>query len=95
MPSKHTVVVSLDEETEKILDEVGGNRSEWIREAIRQRVAPAGDAELLQALCDARQRRIETLRRAIDRLLYCMNEFEDNRMLTENTRQALSMAREA
>lgn len=95
MPSKHTVVVSLDEETEKILDEVGGNRSEWIREAIRQRVAPAGDAELLQALVDARGLRIDNLRRAIDRILYCMDEFEDNRMLTENTRQALAMARRA
>ena len=95
MPSKHTVVVSLDEETEKILNEVGGNRSEWIREAIRRRVAPAGDAELLQALADARGRRIDSLRRALDRLLYCMDQFEDKRMLTENTRQAMAMAREA
>ena len=95
MPSKHTVVVSLDEETEKILNEVGGNRSEWIREAIRRRVAPAGDAELLQALADARGRRIDSLRRALDRILYCMDQFEDKRMLTENTRQAMAMAREA
>jgi len=95
MPSKHTVVVSLDEETEKILQDVGGNRSEWIREAIRMRVAPPGEIELMEALAEARGRRVANLTRTIERLLYCLDELEDKRMMTTNTTLAIGMAREA
>ena len=68
MPSKHTVVVSLDAETEMIVNNLGGNRSKWIREAIKWR--HTSDVEILQALADARGRRIEHLLRAIRKTYY-------------------------
>jgi hypothetical protein len=63
MPSKHTVVVSLDDKTVQIVDDLGGNRSKWIREAILWR--HTSDVEVLQALADARGRRIQHLLKAI------------------------------
>lgn len=71
MPSKHTVVVSLDEETERIVNELGGNRSRWIRDAIKWR--NTGDYEVLQALADARGRRIEHILRVIRKINYIMS----------------------
>lgn len=71
MPSKHTVVVSLDAETEMIVNSLGGNRSKWIRDAITWR--HTSDVEVLQALADARGRRIEHLLRTI-RKTYTMAE---------------------
>ena len=63
MPSKHTVVVSLDAETEEILNNLGENRSKWIRDAIKWR--HTSDFEVVQSLAEARSRRIETMLRAI------------------------------
>ncbi|WP_438995705.1 hypothetical protein [Poseidonia sp.] len=63
MPSKHTVVVSLDDKTVQIVEDLGGNRSKWIREAILWR--HTSDVEVLQALADARARRIQHLLKAI------------------------------
>jgi len=73
MPSKHTVVVSLDVETEQILKNLGDgrNRSAWIREAIIWR--HTSDVEVLQALCDARSRKIEHLLRTIRKVGYMMD----------------------
>jgi len=71
MPSKHTVVVSLDDETERIVNELGGNRSKWIRDAIKWR--NTGDYEVLQALADARGRRIEHMLRVIRKINYIMS----------------------
>ncbi len=48
MPSKHTVVVSLDAETEAIVKALGGNRSEWIRDAIKWRHGPGADLEVME-----------------------------------------------
>lgn len=68
MPSKHTVVVSLDLETERIVNELGGNRSQWIRDAIKWR--HTSDVEVLQALADARGRRIEHMLRHVRKVAY-------------------------
>jgi predicted DNA-binding protein len=74
MPSKHTVVVSLDDETDQILKGLDSrtNRSEWIREAIKWR--HTSDVEILQALADARSRRIEHMLRTIRRVYYMAEE---------------------
>jgi hypothetical protein len=89
MPSKHTVVVSLDQETEKILENIDGNRSEWIRDAIRARVAPPAESEIIQALADARKRRIRHLEQCLRRIVKCVDKYESTVMMHEPTRMAL------
>ena len=83
MPSKHTVVVSLDAETERIVNELAGNRSQWIRDAIKWR--HTSDIEVLQALADARQRKVKTAARHMRYLVQSLrrNEIKDD--LTLNT----------
>jgi len=71
MPSKHTVVVSLDDKTVQIVDDLGGNRSKWIREAILWR--HTSDVEVLQALAEARSRRIQHLLQCIRKVGYMMD----------------------
>lgn len=75
MPSKHTVVVSLDAETERIVNNLGGNRSEWIRDAIRYRHGPGLDYEAMEALADARRRNLHNVTRILHKLVACVEEF--------------------
>ena len=75
MPSKHTVVVSLDAETERIVNNLGGNRSEWIRDAIRYRHGPGLDYEAMEALADARRRNLHNVTRILHKLVMCVEEF--------------------
>ena len=89
MPSKHTVVVSLDEETEKILDNLSGNRSEWIREAIRLRAMPESEVEILEALCEARAKRVRWLSR-IGRRVVKLLEVEDTSQFAPRTHDAIN-----
>lgn len=76
MPSKHTVVVSLDAETEMIVNNLGGNRSQWIRDAIKWRHGPGADFEVMQALADARKRQVNHAAEHMRRLVWCLNERE-------------------
>ena len=76
MPSKHTVVVSLDDETEKIVKDLGGNRSQWIRDAIKWRHGPGGDLESMTALAEARKRQVNVAVHHMQHLLWCLNELE-------------------
>lgn len=88
MPSKHTVVVSLDAETETIVNNLGGNRSQWIREAIKWR--HTSDIEILQALADARGRRVEHLLRHIRNVYY----LADQGLLVPHGKHAVKIVKE-
>lgn len=73
MPSRKTQVISLDAETENILLEREKNKdnvSEYVRNAIKQYAAGPTDVELLEALSDARKRRV-------DHLVACIKGFLD------------------
>ena len=83
MPSKHTVVVSLDPETEAIVKALGGNRSQWIREAVKWR--HANDYEIMVALAEARQRQVNTAARHMRYLVQSLRNFEMENDLTLNT----------
>lgn len=76
MPSKHTVVVSLDSETERIVNNLGGNRSEWIRDAIKWRHGPGADLETMEALAEARKRQLNVVERHVRQLVWCLTEYE-------------------
>ena len=76
MPSKHTVVVSLDAETEKIVKDLGGNRSQWIRDAIKWRHGPGGDLETMEALAEARKRQLNVAVRHMGHLAWCVRKLE-------------------
>jgi len=76
MPSKHTVVVSLDDETERIVNDLGGNRSAWIRDAIKWRHGPGADLEVMIALAEARKRQINTVTRYAQQLVRNLRELE-------------------
>lgn len=77
MPSKHTVVVSLDAETEAIVKALGGNRSEWIRDAIKWRHGPGADLEVMEALADARKRQLNIVEKHMKNLIWMLEHFED------------------
>lgn len=83
MPSKHTVVVSLDAETEVIVNNLGGNRSEWIRDAIKWRHGPGADLEVMEALAEARKRQINTVAKHMRYLVQSLRNYESD--LTLNT----------
>ena len=80
MPSKHTVVVSLDAETERIVNNLGGNRSEWIRDAIRYRHGPGLDYEAMEALADARRRNLHNVTRILHKLVTCVEQYSESPM---------------
>jgi hypothetical protein len=75
MPSKHTVVVSLDAETEQIVNELGGNRSQWIRDAIKWRHGPGGELETMEALAEARKRQVKKAENLLSKLVWCVETF--------------------
>ena len=77
MPSKHTVVVSLDAETEKIVKDLGGNRSQWIRDAIKWRHGPGADLETMEALAEARKRQLNVVDRHMRNLVWMLEQFEE------------------
>ena len=93
MPSKHTVVVSLDAETERIVNDLGGNRSQWIRDAIRYRHGPGRDYEAMEALADARRRNLHNVTRILFKLVSCVEEFGEpipDKFTAEALREAKS-----
>lgn len=91
MPSKHTVVVSLDAETETIVNDLGGNRSQWIRDAIKWRHGPGADLEVLEALAEARKRQIKTAENLMNKLVWCVEQFEESPM-NKHTKAAMLAA---
>lgn len=92
MPSKHTVVVSLDAETELIVNALGGNRSEWIRDAIKWRHGPGGELETMEALAEARKRQVKTAEHLLYKLAYCVETFCET-PLDKHTTAALTSAK--
>ena len=89
MPSKHTVVVSLDPETELIVNNLGGNRSQWIREAIKWRHGPGADLEVMEALAEARKRQIGVAQRNMQQLVWCLQQLEERCALSSVTMDAI------
>lgn len=89
MPSKHTVVVSLDAETEAIVKALGGNRSEWIRDAIKWRHGPGADLEVMEALAEARKRQLNVVERNMRHLIWCLNELEGHNFGSDSTNDAI------
>ena len=94
MPSKHTVVVSLDPETELIVNNLGGNRSQWIRDAIKWRHGPGADLEVMEALADARKRQIVTAAHHMATLVRCLNHLEQGCALSGPTEAAIKQCEE-
>ena len=69
-------MVSLDAETEKIVKDLGGNRSQWIRDAIKWRHGPGGDLETMEALAEARKRQLNVIERHVRQLVWCLDQLE-------------------
>ena len=84
MPSRNTVVISLDQETNDILNEVGRgargsntNVSAWVRRAIVAYAQPIGEAEQLSLLAEARYKQIKTLKTEVKTLILLLDTLKD------------------
>jgi hypothetical protein len=80
MPSRFTVVISLDPVTEHLLEEVkkkGGNVSAYVRSAIIAYAQPVGDAEHLGMLAEARYKQIKTLKTEVKTLILLLDTLGD------------------
>ena len=80
MPSRYTVVISLDQETQNILEATkacGGNVSEYVRRAIAHFEKPIGDAEMLSNLAEARYKQIKHLKTEVKTLILLLDTLKD------------------
>lgn len=80
MPSRFTVVISLDPVTEHLLEEVknkGGNVSAYVRQAIVAYAQPVGDAEHLSMLAEARYKQIKALKTEVRTLILLLDSLGD------------------
>jgi len=80
MPSRQTVVISLDQYTTALLDEVkdkGQNVSAHVRRALVAYAQPIGDAEQLSLLAEARYKQIKTLKTEVKTLILLLDTLKD------------------
>jgi len=77
MPSRSTVVISLDPETHAILEAVkgkpNGNVSKHVRRAILHYDKPVGNAEQLGLLAEARYKQIKNLKKEVRTLILLLD----------------------
>lgn len=80
MPSRYTVVISLDQYTQDVLEATkatGGNVSEYVRQAIAHFEKPIGDAEMLSNLAEARYKQIKALKTEVKTLILLLDTLKD------------------
>lgn len=80
MPSRQTVVISLDQYTTALLDEVkekGQNVSAHVRRALVAYAQPIGEAEQLSLLAEARYKQIKTLKKQVRTLVVLLDTLGD------------------